>query len=149
MRKQRLAAFFATFMLAGTMLAGDIAITATPATAATVHRTASTRRVAARRTTRRRIRRIRHLAVQPIAAPVGADVWQRLRACESGDNYGIATGNGYYGAYQFTARTWQGLGYSGLPHQAPPQVQDEAAQRLQARSGWGQWPSCSRKIGVR
>jgi hypothetical protein len=70
-----------------------------------------------------------------------------LRQCESGGNYAINTGNGYYGAYQFSASTWRGLGYSGLPHQASPAVQDEATRALQTRSGWGQWPACTRKLG--
>jgi hypothetical protein len=83
------------------------------------------------------------------AAPVGNDVWARLRHCESGGRYDINTGNGFYGAYQFVPSTWRGLGYRGLPHEAPPDMQDEAAQRLQARSGWGQWPACSRRLGVR
>jgi len=43
----------------------------------------------------------------------------------------------------------RGLGYAGLPHQADPATQDQAAQRLLARSGWGQWPGCSRAIGAR
>jgi len=77
------------------------------------------------------------------------DVWTRLRNCESGGRYNTNSGNGFYGAYQFHPRTWRGLGYPGLPHEAPPEVQDEAARRLQARSGWGQWPACSRRIGVR
>jgi hypothetical protein len=77
------------------------------------------------------------------------DVWARLRHCESGGRYNVNTGNGFYGAYQFHPRTWRSLGYSGLPHEAPPEVQDEAARRLQARSGWGQWPVCSRRIGAR
>jgi resuscitation-promoting factor RpfB len=72
-----------------------------------------------------------------------------LRKCESGGNYKINTGNGYYGAYQFAASTWRSLGYSGLPHQAEPAVQDEAAKKLQAKAGWGQWPACSRKLGLR
>ena len=70
-------------------------------------------------------------------------VWQHLRVCESGGNYFENTGNGYYGAYQFSLSTWQGLGMSGLPSQASPGVQDEAAVRLQRRSGWGSWPTCS------
>jgi hypothetical protein len=77
------------------------------------------------------------------------DVWTRLRNCESGGRYDRNSGNGFYGAYQFHPRTWRSLGYPGLPHQAPPEMQDEAARRLQARSGWGQWPACSRRIGVR
>ena len=80
--------------------------------------------------------------------PAG-DVWARLRRCESGGNYTTNTGNGFYGAYQFLPRTWRGLGFPGLPHQAPPEMQDEAARKLQARSGWGQWPVCSRRIGAR
>ena len=83
------------------------------------------------------------------AAPVGDDVWAKLRHCESGSRYDINTGNGFYGAYQFVPSTWRGLGYRGMPHQAPPEVQDEAARKLQARSGWGQWPVCSRRIGAR
>jgi hypothetical protein len=81
--------------------------------------------------------------------PLTDPVWQRLRRCESGGRYDINTGNGFYGAYQFVPRTWRGLGYAGMPHQAPPHVQDEAAQKLQARSGWGQWPACTRRLGLR
>ncbi len=81
--------------------------------------------------------------------PLTDDVWARLRRCESGGRYAINTGNGFYGAYQFVPRTWRGLGFPGMPHQALPHVQDEAAQKLQARSGWGQWPACSRRLGLR
>jgi hypothetical protein len=81
--------------------------------------------------------------------PVTDSVWAKLRRCESGGRYDINTGNGFYGAYQFVPSTWRGLGYAGMPHQAPPHVQDEAAQRLQARSGWGQWPACTRMLGLR
>jgi hypothetical protein len=83
----------------------------------------------------------------PPTAP-SADVWAELRQCESNDNYADNTGNGYYGAYQFSEATWQSLGYSGLPSEASPATQDAAAQRLQARSGWGQWPTCSRRLGL-
>lgn len=72
----------------------------------------------------------------------------RLRQCESGGNYSINTGNGYYGAYQFDSRTWRGLGYSGMPHQASPGTQDAAARKLQADRGWQPWPACSRKLGL-
>ena len=72
-----------------------------------------------------------------------------LRECESGDDYSENTGNGYYGAYQFSLQTWQGIGYSGLPSDASPSLQDQAAQQLQAQSGWGQWPACSAELGLR
>ena len=89
-------------------------------------------------------------APAPVPAPADAnDVWARIRHCEAGGNYSRNSGNGYYGAYQFSPGTWHSLGYSGLPHQAPPEVQDEAARKLQRRSGWGQWPACSRRVGAR
>jgi hypothetical protein len=72
----------------------------------------------------------------------------KLRACESGGNYATNTGNGYFGAYQFALATWHSLGYSGRPDQASPATQDAAVRKLQARSGWGQWPACSRRYGL-
>jgi hypothetical protein len=109
-------------------------------------------RPAARRVNRGarvKIRRVSRSGVRARALPPTGDLWARLRACESGGRYNINTGNGFYGAYQFHPRTWRGLGFPGLPHQAPPEMQDEAARKLQARSGWGQWPVCSRRIGAR
>lgn len=88
------------------------------------------------------------------AAPASASYvsssgeFAELRECESGDNYSDDTGNGYYGAYQFSEQTWEGLGYSGLPSDATPSAQDQAAEQLQARSGWGQWPACSAELGL-
>jgi hypothetical protein len=75
-------------------------------------------------------------------------VWAELRQCESGGNYQDDTGNGFYGAYQFDQQSWDSLGLSGLPSNAPPAVQDDAARRLQARDGWSPWPACSRKLGL-
>jgi hypothetical protein len=68
--------------------------------------------------------------------------------CESTNRYSINTGNGYYGAYQFDLPTWRGLGYTGLPSDASPAVQDEAAQKLYEQRGWQPWPQCSRKLGL-
>ena len=87
------------------------------------------------------------VAPAPPTAPSGG-VWYQLRMCESGDNYAENTGNGYYGAYQFSLQTWYGLGFSGLPSAASPSVQDRAAAELQARSGWGQWPQCALQLGL-
>lgn len=71
-----------------------------------------------------------------------------LRGCESGGNYSINTGNGYYGAYQFNQGTWNSVGGSGRPDRNPPHVQDEMATRLYESRGWSPWPSCSRKHGL-
>ena len=81
------------------------------------------------------------------ATPTAAD-WLALRTCESSDNYQENTGNGYFGAYQFSQATWTGLGYPGRPDQEPPSMQDQAAATLQAESGWGAWPSCSAALGL-
>ncbi len=80
------------------------------------------------------------------------DVWAALRFCESGGNYADNTGNGFYGAYQFTIETWMGYAPAGygnvLPSDAPPAAQDIAAQNLQARRGWEPWPACAAKLGL-
>jgi peptidoglycan hydrolase CwlO-like protein len=93
----------------------------------------------------------------PVAAPAPAPVansggaggvWLQLRECESSNNYAENSGNGYYGAYQFSAATWSGLGYPGRPDLEPPSMQDQAAMRLQAQAGWGQWPACAAALGL-
>jgi len=85
----------------------------------------------------------------PAITQASGDVWEALRNCESHGNYSINTGNGYYGAYQFSYSTWKSMGTEyEYAHLAPPEIQDDAAKRLQARSGWGQWPVCS-KIALR
>jgi hypothetical protein len=132
MRKQpRIAATLAAFLLSSGMIAADIIATAQPAAAATTRRS-------------RRSRRVRRAP-----APATAENLSRLRQCESGGNYSINTGNGYYGAYQFSSRTWRALGYAGLPSQAPAAVQDEAALRLFATQGWSPWPGCARRLRLR
>ena len=79
----------------------------------------------------------------------GNSVWDRLAQCESGGNWSINTRNGFYGGVQFSASTWRAIGGSGLPHQASRETQIAIAKKLQARAGWGQWPGCSAKLGLR
>jgi hypothetical protein len=83
----------------------------------------------------------------PTGAP-GGDIWYQLAVCESGANPATNTGNGYYGAFQFLASTWWSVGGTGLPHEHSYETQRHFAQILQARSGWGQWPACARKLGL-
>lgn len=79
----------------------------------------------------------------------GNSVWDRLAQCESGGNWAANTGNGYYGGLQFSASTWRSVGGTGLPHQHSRAEQIKRAQILQARAGWGQWPHCTAKLGLR
>jgi LysM repeat protein len=83
-------------------------------------------------------------------APAVADgsVWDALARCESGGNWAINTGNGYYGGLQFLPSTWRAVGGQGLPHENSREEQILRGQILQARSGWGQWPACARKLGL-
>jgi uncharacterized protein YabE (DUF348 family) len=76
-------------------------------------------------------------------------VWDRLAQCESGGNWSINTGNGYYGGLQFALGTWRSLGGTGYPHEHSRAEQIAMGKKLQARSGWGQWPHCSRALGLR
>jgi hypothetical protein len=64
------------------------------------------------------------------------------RSCESGGNYYINTGNGFYGAYQFTLQSWAAVGGRGMPHNARPLEQDYRAVRLLHVQGRGAWPVC-------
>lgn len=88
----------------------------------------------------------------PVAAtaPAVADgsVWDRIAACESGGNWAINTGNGFYGGLQFTVSSWNAVGGTGLPSSASRDEQIMRAQMLQARQGWGAWPVCSVKAGL-
>lgn len=90
------------------------------------------------------------------AAPANASsydpsVWDRVAQCESGGNWSINTGNGFYGGLQFTTQTWQGFGggkYAPNAHQATKEQQIEIAQKVLATQGPGAWPVCSQKAGL-
>lgn len=85
-----------------------------------------------------------------VNAPAVADgsVWDRLAACESGGNWAINTGNGFYGGIQFTLSSWAAVGGTGYPNQASREEQIQRGIALQARQGWGAWPACSAKLGL-
>ena len=67
----------------------------------------------------------------------------RTRQCESGGRWHIATGNGFYGAYQFTKESWEHMGGTGMPHEAPPEEQDRLAKKLMEQQGPQAWPNCA------
>ena len=87
------------------------------------------------------------LAGQAQAAPDSE--WDQVARCESGGNWAINTGNGYYGGLQFSLSSWRGVGGTGYPHEASRETQIAMAERLRSSGGWGHWPACSRKLGLR
>ena len=90
------------------------------------------------------------LAAAPMALATGtanADSvdWDAIAACESGGNWGTATGNGYYGGLQFTMGTWRANGGSGSPQHASREEQILVAENVLDSQGIGAWPVCGRR----
>jgi LysM repeat protein len=88
-------------------------------------------------------------AATPAAA--ASTVWDRVAACESGGNWRINTGNGYYGGLQFSRSTWLGFGgakYASTANRATKAQQIAIARRTLAVQGPGAWPVCSRRAGL-
>lgn len=88
------------------------------------------------------------------AAPAVANgsVWDQLAQCEAGGDWSINTGNGFSGGLQFTPSTWAGFGgteYAPAAHMATREQQIAVAERVQAAQGWGAWPACTSKMGLR
>jgi len=77
--------------------------------------------------------------------------WQALAQCESGGNWSINSGNGYYGGLQFSQSSWLGAGggkYAPYPHMASAAEQIAVAETLRGSGGWGHWPACASKLGL-
>ncbi|WP_328870332.1 LysM peptidoglycan-binding domain-containing protein [Streptomyces sp. NBC_00287] len=85
------------------------------------------------------------------AAAADGGVWDRIAQCESGGNWHINTGNGYYGGLQFSASTWRAYGgtaYAATADQASKDQQIAVATKVQNAQGWGAWPTCSARAGA-
>ncbi|MEZ0351858.1 transglycosylase family protein, partial [Mycobacterium sp. pR1184] len=83
------------------------------------------------------------MAGQAAAATDGE--WDQVARCESGGNWGINTGNGYYGGVQFNAGTWAAHGggqYAPSAQLATKEQQIAVAERVLATQGRGAWPVC-------
>ncbi|MBQ1099309.1 LysM peptidoglycan-binding domain-containing protein [Streptomyces sp. b94] len=79
------------------------------------------------------------------ASAATASEWDAVAQCESGGNWSINTGNGYYGGLQFSASTWAGYGgtqYAATADQASKAQQIEIAEKVLAGQGKGAWPVC-------
>lgn len=72
--------------------------------------------------------------------------WDQVAACESGGNWSINTGNGYYGGLQFNLGTWRSNGGGGYPHQASKAEQIRVATNLYNARGSSPWPHCGRYL---
>ena len=87
----------------------------------------------------------------PTASAAPDSDWDRLAQCESGGNWHINTGNGYYGGLQFHAQTWTGFGggeFAPTADKATREQQIYVAEKVLAQQGWNAWPACSRKLGL-
>jgi len=79
----------------------------------------------------------------------GSTVWDALAQCESGGNWAINTGNGYYGGLQFNLGTWHAYGGSGYPNQNSREEQIRIAEKVRAATGgYGSWPGCASALGL-
>ena len=90
-------------------------------------------------------------APAPVVTYDGSTVWDQLAQCESGGNWAINTGNGYYGGLQFSYGTWLGYGggeFAEYAHLATREQQIIVAERLHAARGFAPWPACSAKLGL-
>jgi hypothetical protein len=93
-----------------------------------------------------------HAAAQAAPAEPAQGVWDDLAECESGGNWSINTGNGYYGGLQFLGSTWRAYGGGEFAERADLATRAEqitVAERIRDDVGFGAWPACSRRLGLR
>jgi hypothetical protein len=76
------------------------------------------------------------------------DIWEKLAQCESGGNWGINTGNGYFGGLQFSQGAWDLVNGVGNPSEASKEEQIERGKQLQTLRGWGVWGECAKNLGL-
>ncbi|CAM5687867.1 LysM peptidoglycan-binding domain-containing protein [Streptomyces griseomycini] len=91
------------------------------------------------------------LTVTGSATAADGGVWDRIAQCESGGDWHINTGNGYYGGLQFSASTWRAYGgtaYAPTADRATKSQQIAVATKVQRAQGWGAWPTCSARAGA-
>ncbi|GAA2999202.1 MULTISPECIES: transglycosylase family protein [unclassified Kitasatospora] len=85
------------------------------------------------------------------ASAASVSTWDAVAQCESGGNWAINTGNGFYGGLQFTSSTWAAFGgtaYAPQANQATKAQQIAVAEKVLASQGPGAWPVCSVKAGL-
>lgn len=87
------------------------------------------------------------------SAPPGGSVWDDLAQCESGGDWAHSGGSDSFdGGLQFHVGTWRSYGgtaYADRAYNATREQQIAIAEKVLADVGWGAWPACSRKLGLR
>jgi resuscitation-promoting factor RpfB len=82
----------------------------------------------------------------PTPSTGDTSAWDRIAECESGGNWAINSGNGYYGGLQFDHGTWAAYGgtaYAYNANLATKAQQIAIAEKVKAdRGGYGAWPVC-------
>jgi len=84
------------------------------------------------------------------AAQASSVNWDAIAQCESGGNWSISTGNGFYGGLQFTKGTWRAYGgtkYASTANKASRSEQIAIAEKVLRGQGIGAWPVCGKKGG--
>lgn len=87
-----------------------------------------------------------------VPSVANGSVWDSLAQCEATGNWSINNGNGFHGGLQFSQSTWAAYGgtqYASTADRASREQQIAVAEKVQAAQGWGAWPSCSSKLGLR
>ncbi|GAA2055836.1 resuscitation-promoting factor protein RpfA [Streptomyces cheonanensis] len=92
----------------------------------------------------------------PLIGATGAnaasvDTWDAVAQCESGGDWSINTGNGYYGGLQFSSSSWAAAGgtqYAAQANQATKDQQIATAEVLLSMQGPGAWPVCGAQAGL-
>lgn len=84
----------------------------------------------------------------PTVNPTDDSVWDKIAWCESHQNWGDDTGNGYYGGLQFSLGAWNSVGGAGKPSDASRDEQIMRGKMLQSARGWSAWGACSHSLGL-
>ena len=82
------------------------------------------------------------MALSTATASADSVNWDAIAQCESGGNWAINSGNGFYGGLQFSPATWAANGGYGMPHTASREEQIRVAENTLATQGPGAWPTC-------
>jgi hypothetical protein len=91
------------------------------------------------------------LVTATTASAASVSTWEAVAQCESGGNWSINTGNGFYGGLQFTPSTWAAYGgtqYAPNANQATEGQQIAVAEKVLASQGPGAWPVCGPRAGL-